>query len=120
MEILGTGVDIIEVERIERSIERYGDRFLRKHFTAAEIAYCIKKARPAQHFAARFAAKEAVIKAIGEGPRLHLRDIEIGRDPGGRPCARVLAPAHAGCGDFRISMSHTHAHAVAMAVRIIR
>jgi holo-[acyl-carrier protein] synthase len=118
MQILGTGVDIIEVERIERSLARFGERFLRKHFTGVEIAYCSSKARPAQHFAARFAAKEAVIKAIGSGPRLHLHQIEISRDSAGRPCATVLDHAHPGCGMFQISMSHTHNHAVAVAIRI--
>ena len=67
MSVLGVGVDIIETERIERSLERFGERFLHRVFTDGEIAYCQSMKYPARHFAARFAAKEAVSKAFGTG-----------------------------------------------------
>ena len=65
--MLGVGVDIIETERIERSLQRFGERFLHRVFTDGEIAYCQSMKYPARHFAARFAAKEAVSKAFGTG-----------------------------------------------------
>src|SRR3982074_2087822 len=65
--IVGTGVDIAEVLRIRETIERFGDRFLRRVFTEGEIRYCERKARPFESYAARFAAKEAGMKALGTG-----------------------------------------------------
>jgi len=65
--IVGVGVDIVEVERIGRIIERYGDRFIRRVFTQEEARYCRRTAHPEQRFAARFAAKEAALKALGVG-----------------------------------------------------
>jgi holo-[acyl-carrier protein] synthase len=79
MSLIGTGIDIVEVERIERMLERQGDRFLTRVFTRAEVERCTKKARPAMHLAARFAAKEAVAKALGTGfsKGVRMRDIEV-------------------------------------------
>jgi holo-[acyl-carrier protein] synthase len=65
--ILGTGIDIIEIDRVARSIERFGDRFLHRIFTSGEIAYCSRKKNAAESYAARFAAKEAGAKALGTG-----------------------------------------------------
>src|SRR5690349_150953 len=67
MDIIGTGMDAMEIERIADSLERYGDRFLRHVFTEGEIAYCRRKRDSASSFAARFAAKEAAMKALGTG-----------------------------------------------------
>src|SRR5512146_2556897 len=85
--IVGTGIDIAEVPRIAASIERFGRRFLERVFTAAEIRYCESKQNKAERYAARFAAKEAALKAIGTGWRLGVswREVEVGHEPGGRP-----------------------------------
>src|SRR6516164_1162277 len=85
--IVGTGVDITEVPRIEASIARFGERFLRRVFTDAEIRYCDSKANKAERYAARFAAKEAALKAIGTGLSrgISWNDVEVTRTPSGRP-----------------------------------
>ncbi len=85
--IRGIGVDIVNVERVERAVERWGYRFLNRIFTAAEIERCEQRARPAQCLASRFAAKEAFAKALGSGMREGLRwcDIEVVQDHLGKP-----------------------------------
>ena len=85
--IRGIGVDIVKVERIEKAVERWGYRFLKRVFTPAEIERCQKRARPAQCLALRFAAKEAFAKALGLGMRegLRWRDIEVVHDNFGKP-----------------------------------
>jgi holo-[acyl-carrier protein] synthase len=85
--ILGTGVDIAEVSRIRESIERFGDRFLRRIFTDGEIRYCERKANRFESYAARFAAKEAGMKALGTGwsHGIRWRDIEVVRPKGSVP-----------------------------------
>ena len=85
--IRGIGVDIVKVERIEKAVERWGYRFLKRIFTPAEIERCQKRARPAQCLALRFAAKEAFAKALGLGMRkgLRWRDIEVVHDNFGKP-----------------------------------
>src|SRR4051794_20509900 len=85
--IVGTGVDITEVPRIQSSIERFGPRFLQRVFTDAEIKYCDSKVNRAERYAARFAAKESALKAIGTGLRhgISWHDVEVRRLPGGRP-----------------------------------
>jgi holo-[acyl-carrier protein] synthase len=85
--IRGIGVDIVKVDRIEKAVERWGHRFLKRIFTAAEIERCLKRARPAQCLALRFAAKEAYAKALGLGMRkgLRWRDIEVVHDNFGKP-----------------------------------
>lgn len=87
MSIIGIGSDIVKIERIERLAERYGKRFLERIFTPAEIGYASGKARPALHFAARFAAKEAFVKALGSGMRqgINWSDIEIINNELGKP-----------------------------------
>lgn len=121
--ILGTGIDIVEVPRIAQSIERFGERFLSRIFTPAEIRYCESKANAAERFAARFAAKEAAMKAIGTGMRggVTWRDFEVGREPGGRPTmlfhgkaaqvAQTLGGRRA-----HLSVSHTEQHAIAYVI----
>ncbi|NUN68372.1 MAG: holo-ACP synthase [Bacteroidetes bacterium] len=85
--ITGIGTDIIEISRIERSIAQYGDAFLNKLFTFTEIQYCKSKQFPTQHFAARFAAKEAFSKAVSTGwsGEFEWKNIEVRNDPTGRP-----------------------------------
>src|SRR5215469_17919430 len=85
--IVGTGIDITEVPRVAESIARFGDRFLRRVFTEEEIRYCESKANRVERYAARFAAKEAAMKALGTGWNygVRWRDIEVSRKPGQRP-----------------------------------
>lgn len=122
--IVGTGTDITEVERIRATIARFGERFLKRVYTDAEIAYCQAKRDPAERFAARFAAKEAAMKAIGTGLRRGVtwHDCEIGREPGGRPTLRfsgVAAQVAAKLGMTRAHLSITHTDALAMATVIL-
>lgn len=83
----GIGIDIIEIERIQQSIDRYGDVFLRKLFTEQEIQYCSSKPLPGQHYAARFAAKEALSKAISTGwsGEFEWKNVEVVNSPAGKP-----------------------------------
>jgi holo-[acyl-carrier protein] synthase len=118
--LIGTGVDLIEVERIARSIERYGERFLRRVYTDHEIAYCNRKRSGAESFAARFAAKEAGAKALGTGISRGVtwNEFQVVRNPGGRPAlelrgrAALLAKE---LGVRAISLSLTHTSSLAMA-----
>ena len=121
--IVGTGVDIAEVPRIEASIERFGDRFLRRVFTDAEIQYCDSKVNRAERYAARFAAKEAALKAIGTGLRRGItwRDVEVTREPGGRPTmsfhgVAAQFAAKVGMKRAHLSLSHTKEHAIAYVI----
>src|SRR5437773_9387623 len=93
--IVGTGIDIVEVPRIAESIARFGERFLRRIFTEEEIRYCESKANRIERYAARFAAKEASMKALGTGwsRGVRWRDIEVFRQPGARRTIRFLARA---------------------------
>ena len=118
--IVGTGVDIAEVPRIAAAIERFGDRFVRRIFTDGEIRYCESKANKAERFAARFAAKEAALKAIGTGWRggINWRDVEVTREPSGRPTLvfhGVAAEIAVKLGMRRahLSLSHTADNAIA-------
>jgi holo-[acyl-carrier protein] synthase len=107
------GVDIAEVVRIRSAVRRWGDHFLRKHFTEDEIAYCKAKARPAESLAARFAAKEAFAKAYPEETGLRWHDIEVVMN-GNKPEFRLYG--NAARFEAKLSLSHTHAHAVAVAM----
>ena len=93
--IVGTGVDITEVPRIQAALDRFGDRFLRRVFTPDEVRYCLSKANSAERLAARFAAKEAGMKAIGTGLRhgVTWQDVEVVHLPGGRPSLRFSGVA---------------------------
>jgi holo-[acyl-carrier protein] synthase len=121
--IVGTGIDIAEVPRIAESIERFGDRFLRRVFTEGEIRYCDSKANRVERYAARFAAKEAAMKALGTGwsHGVRWRDIEVARQPGGRPtikfhgkAAEVAAKLSAK--NIALSLSHTAEQAIAQVI----
>jgi holo-[acyl-carrier protein] synthase len=117
--IVGTGIDIVEVPRIAKSIERFGERFLQRIYTPSEIRYCDSKANRVERFAARFAAKEAGMKAIGTGMRgVSWKDFEVGREPSGRPTMLFHGRAaevakRLGVRRAHLSVSHTEEHAVA-------
>jgi holo-[acyl-carrier protein] synthase len=118
--MIGTGVDLIEIERIAHSIERHGERFLRRIYTDHEIAYCTSKRSSAESFAARFAAKEAGAKALGTGISRGVTWIEfqVARQPGGRPVLELRGRAAAlarELGVKTISLSLTHTGNLAMA-----
>lgn len=118
--LVGTGIDLIEVPRIARSIERFGERFLRRVFTDAEIAYCRARATAAESFAARFAAKEAGAKALGTGIQhgVSWKELEVRRLPGQRPALHLSGRARSIAGQLgvaRVSLSLTHTAALAMA-----
>jgi holo-[acyl-carrier protein] synthase len=118
--IVGTGVDIAEVARIRQALERHGERFLKRVFTPEEVRYCTGKANAAERLAARFAAKEAGMKAIGTGWRRGVtwKDIEVLRQPGQRPQLRFSGRAAEiaqalGCKTTHLSLSHTAEQAIA-------
>ena len=111
--ILGTGIDLAEVARIRQAIERYGQRFVDRIYTPAEIAYVERKANRFERYAARFAAKEAGMKAIGTGWRRGVtwQDFEVKNLPGGRPTLLLhgeAAKIAANLGVKRIALSLTH------------
>jgi holo-[acyl-carrier protein] synthase len=123
--IVGTGIDLIETVRIQRSLERFGERFLMRIYTPDEIAYCNKKTRnAAESFAARFAAKEATAKALGTGISRGVSwlEIEVRRQPGHRPELHLTGRAAERAtllGVHRISLSITHSRDQAMAMVIM-
>jgi holo-[acyl-carrier protein] synthase len=122
--ILGIGSDLAEVERIGKSVERFGERFLTRIYTAQERAYAMRKANWAERLAARFAAKEAGMKAIGTGltSGVSWQHFEVANEPSGRPTLHLhgvaLQVANA-MGVKRISVSLTHTKTIAMAVVIL-
>ncbi len=117
--MLTTGVDFIEIDRVAGVLERYGERFLRRIFTPAEIAYCRGRA---PNLAARFAAKEAVMKSLGTGFRgVGWRDVEVVRAPSGAPSPRLHGRARRraerlGVTEIAISLSHSRGFAMVVAV----
>jgi holo-[acyl-carrier protein] synthase len=123
--VLGVGTDLIETKRIEVSIERFGDRFLERVFTAGEIAYCLrKKKNAAESFAARFAAKEAGAKALGTGISRGVtwKELEVRREANGRPTLHLSGRAAELAGIMgvrRMQLSLTHSRELAMAVVVV-
>jgi holo-[acyl-carrier protein] synthase len=122
--ILGSGVDLCEVPRIEASIARYGDRFLERIFTAREIAYANRKANRFERYAARFAAKEAGMKALGTGwaGGITWHDFEVINLPSGRPTLAFhgrAAEIAAKLGVRRVALSLTHTREQALAMVIL-
>src|SRR6266478_708503 len=121
--IVGTGIDIAEVPRIAQALARHGDRFLRRVFTEGEIRYCDSKANRVERYAARFAAKEAAMKALGTGwsRGVRWRDIEVVRQPGGRPTIKFHGraagfAARLGTKNIALSLSHTAEQAIAQVI----
>ncbi len=117
--IYAIGIDLAEVARVRQAIERHGERFLERIFTASERAYCQRYQSPWERYAARFAAKEAGMKALGTGWRgVAWRDFEVSHEPGGRPRLELHGSARAraerlGIRRFSLSLTHTHEYAMA-------
>jgi holo-[acyl-carrier protein] synthase len=123
MSVLGIGVDLVECVRIERSLERFGEKFLHRVFTDGEIKYSMSMKFPARHLAARFAAKEAVSKAFGTGigKAMGWRNIDVRKKPSGEPFLVFSGPAQElaakrGVTSALITLSHTEHHAMASVV----
>jgi len=121
--IVGTGVDIVEVPRVAAAIERFGKRFLERIYTEAEIRYCQSRRNSAERFAARFAAKEAALKALGTGWRMGVawKEVEVRREPGGRPTVHFSGraaefAAKLGMKHASLSLSHTAEQAIAQVI----
>jgi holo-[acyl-carrier protein] synthase len=121
--IIGIGTDIVECLRIAQMIERHGELFISRVYTPHEIQYCQSRKLATQHFAGRWAAKEAVLKAIGTGWRrgISWRDVEICNEAGGQPTVQLHGGAREigdrlGIVDMMISISHCRSHATALAV----
>jgi holo-[acyl-carrier protein] synthase len=123
MSVVGIGVDLVECARIQHSIDRFGERFLRRVFTEGEVAYSMSMKVPARHLAARFAAKEAVSKAFGTGigKALGWRDIDVQKKASGEPFLVFSGSADAlaktrGVANALITLSHTDDLAIACIV----
>ena len=119
--VLGLGIDIIEISRIKKSVDEYGEKFLQKVFTQDEISYCNSKYNKHQHYAARFAAKEAVYKALASGWKEGLRwkDIEIQNDNSGMPSVKLygkLKSFISNNAELKISISHSDNYVTAVAI----
>ena len=124
-EIIGIGTDITECLRIARMIERHGEQFIDRVYTPVETAYCQSRKQSTQHFTGRWAAKEAILKAIGTGWRrgISWQDMEIRNDPNGRPVVTVRGGVQEvverlGISEIRVSISHCHTHATAVAIAV--
>jgi len=124
---ISTGIDIISVERVRALMEKSGERFLSRWFSAEEISYCAAKARPCQHYAARLAAKEAAVKALepARKERILLSDITVTNAPSGAP--RMLLAGRAdqiakesGISELHVSLSHCAEFAVASVIAVFR
>lgn len=116
-------MDIVEVPRVAAAIERFGRRFLERIFTEAEIRYCQSRRNSTERFAARFAAKEAALKALGTGWRMGVawKDVEVRREPGGRPTVHFSGRAAEfavglGMKQASLSLSHTAEQAMAQVI----
>jgi holo-[acyl-carrier protein] synthase len=125
MEILGIGTDIIECPRIGKMIEQHGELFLRRVFTDREIRYCQSRKHAIEHFAGRWAAKEAILKSIGTGwsRGIAWTDLEVRNGFDGQPHVRVCGGAkeaalRRGIGDILISISHCRTYATAYALAL--
>ena len=123
MNVIGVGIDLCPIARLDRAVARHGDRFLRRIYTEAEIAYCRARPRPAESLAARFAAKEATSKALGAPAGISWHDVEVvaarpgAAGPGVR-LSEVAARVAEELGVSRILLSLTHAGGVAGAVAL--
>ena len=125
MDIIGIGTDITECLRIARMIERHGELFINRVYTPAEIRYCQSRKQATQHYTGRWAAKEAILKALGTGwaRGISWRDIEILNEPGGKPVVGVRGGAkelveQLGITKLLVTISHCHTHATAYAIAV--
>jgi holo-[acyl-carrier protein] synthase len=123
--IVGVGTDIVEIPRIGKMIERHGEHFLQRVYTEEEIRYCQRRKESFQHFAGRWAAKEAVMKTLGTGwtRGVGWLDIEVATKRSGQPLILIHGSAreiadHLGIGDVLISISHCRAYAMATAIAL--
>jgi len=119
--VLGIGIDIIEIERIKESIDKYGDSFLNKIYTQNELDYCLSKFNKYQHLAARFAAKEAIYKALATSWEKDAtwKSIEITNEPNGLPVAKFfgrLKDFLSDDKDIKISLSHSEHYVTGVAI----
>lgn len=121
--IIGIGTDIIECLRIAQMIDRHGELFIQRVYTEHEIAYCSTKKAATQHYAGRWAAKEAVLKALGTGwvRGISWRDVEVRNKVGGAPTVALCGGAkevleRSGIARMHISISHCRSHAIAYAI----
>ena len=119
--IYGVGIDLVKIERMKKVVERWGERFLERVFTKGEIAYCYEKKEPYLSLAVRFAAKEALIKAIGSAVSVSLTDIEVMNIETGKPLLKIKGNLE---GFFKensikrthLSLSHEHEYGIACVV----
>lgn len=125
MEVVGIGTDIVECLRIAKMIERHAEQFITRVYTPQEIEYCSARKAATQHYSGRWAAKEAVLKAVGTGwvRGISWRDVEVVNDANGRPAIRLSGGAleasqKRGIDTVMISISHCRSHATAYAVAV--
>lgn len=123
--VVGIGTDIVECLRIAQMIERHGELFINRVFTELEVEYCSSRRQATQHFAGRWAAKEAILKALGTGWRKGIawRDIEVLNNSQGRPEVTLRGGASEmadtlGIGEMLVSISHCRSHATAYAIAL--
>jgi holo-[acyl-carrier protein] synthase len=122
--IVGSGIDMVEISRIQQSVQRFGQRFLNRVYTPAEQAYCLRKRNSAESLAARFAAKEAGAKALGTGIShgVSWLEIEVVREPSGRPTIQFhgrAAEIARGLGVDHVALSITHTGTLSMASVVV-
>jgi len=125
MNVIGIGTDIVECLRIAQMIERHGELFLTRVYTPGEIAYCTERKAATQHYAGRWAAKEAVLKALGTGwaRGISWTDVEVRNESGGAPRIELsggalVASEQRGITEVLISISHCRSHATAFAIAV--
>ena len=124
-DIIGIGTDITECLRIARMIERHGELFIDRVYTPEEIRYCQSRKQSTQHYAGRWAAKEAILKALGTGWRkgISWRDMEVRNEPGGKPVVAVRGGVkdvieQLGITEIHVTISHCRTHATATAIAV--
>ncbi len=123
MQIIGHGIDLVETARVARLLDQHGQRFLARCFTPAEVEYACAKKRVVEHLAARFAAKEAILKALGTGWRdgIAWTDMEVRRHPSGQPTVHLTGRCREierqlGIGRWVVSLTHTRNYAAASVI----
>ncbi|MFQ5795894.1 MAG: holo-ACP synthase [Candidatus Bipolaricaulia bacterium] len=112
----GVGIDLVEVPRFKRIVDKRGDRFLARVFTPAELDHCFNKKRTFESLAARFAAKEAFVKAIGGWNGLGWKQIEVKNKPSGQPYLEIHGDEQSRFGTIHLSLTHTERYAIAQIV----